>query len=289
MASNYIEIPLPAGSGGVTSLNTLTGALTLAAGTGISVTPSGSTLTIAATGGGDVTLAAFGSTPNANGASLTSQVLNLQPASGSFPGGVSTTTQSFAGDKTFNGVIGSNGGFSSLKMGTATGGANFSSNAFNLYGSYWNGSAAADDIWGMQIVLGAGTNPYSILNFTHAGSPGLQTVYMPALDNTPIGLINASPIGTNVIYNSSAQTTLTGSAGTAICTQPEQGASHKKAAVYLSGYTDTGTQTYTFPTAFNHTPYVYGLTAGVAGATVTTTSIKFTVTTLTGFVFVEGF
>lgn len=42
------EWPPSGGSGGgVTSLNTLTGALTLAAGTGISITPSGNTLTIA--------------------------------------------------------------------------------------------------------------------------------------------------------------------------------------------------------------------------------------------------
>lgn len=196
MASQYVDLPV---EGGVISLNTLTGAITLAAGSGISITPSGNTLTIAATGGGDVTLAAFGSTPNANGASLSSQVLTLQPASASFPGGVSTTTQTFAGDKTFNGTIGSNGGFSSLKMGTATGGANFSSHSFNLYGSYWDGAAAQDDVWGMQIVLGAGTNPYSILNFTHAGTPGLQTVYMPALDNTPVGLINPSPASFSVV------------------------------------------------------------------------------------------
>lgn len=38
------------GGGGVTSLNTLTGALTIAAGVGISVTPSGSTITITNTG-----------------------------------------------------------------------------------------------------------------------------------------------------------------------------------------------------------------------------------------------
>ncbi len=40
-----------AGGAGVTSVNSLTGALTLAAGSGVSITPSGSTLTIAATGG----------------------------------------------------------------------------------------------------------------------------------------------------------------------------------------------------------------------------------------------
>ena len=44
------------GSSGVSSLNTLTGAIILAAGTGITITPSGNTLTIAATEGGSGTV-----------------------------------------------------------------------------------------------------------------------------------------------------------------------------------------------------------------------------------------
>ena len=100
---------------------------------------------------------------------------------------------------------------------------------------------------------------------------------------------NAAVTVNNSIGINSTQTTLTGSAGTAVCSQPSQGATHKKVIIYLSGYTDTGTQTYTFPTAFTHTPYIYGLAAGVAGATVTSTTIKFTVTTQTGFVFLEGY
>lgn len=47
MATQYIRYPT---SGGVTSINTLTGAITLAAGTGITLTPAGNTITIAATG-----------------------------------------------------------------------------------------------------------------------------------------------------------------------------------------------------------------------------------------------
>jgi hypothetical protein len=50
----------------------------------------------------DVTLGAFGSTPNVNGASLAGQVLTLQPANATSPGGVSTGTQTFAGAKTFS-------------------------------------------------------------------------------------------------------------------------------------------------------------------------------------------
>lgn len=93
-------------SSGVTSLNGLTGAVTLAAGTGISITPSGNTLTLASTSAGDVTIGAFGSTPNANGLSINgSQVLNMQPADGTHPGGLSILAQTIAGIKTFSSQI----------------------------------------------------------------------------------------------------------------------------------------------------------------------------------------
>lgn len=49
----------------------------------------------------DITLLPVGSTPNANGASLSGQILNLQPADGTNGGVVSTTTQTFSGNKTF--------------------------------------------------------------------------------------------------------------------------------------------------------------------------------------------
>jgi hypothetical protein len=91
------------------------------------------------------------------------------------------------------------------------------------------------------------------------------------------------------VKNTAAQTTLTGSAGTAVCSQPEIGTSYKKVLCYLSGYSDTDTQVYTFPTAFSHAPHVYGATASVAGTTASTTTIKFTTTTQTGFVFAEGY
>lgn len=52
-----------------------------------------------------VSFTAFGSTPNANGASVTSNVITLQPADGTNGGGLSTTAQTIAGDKTFIGDI----------------------------------------------------------------------------------------------------------------------------------------------------------------------------------------
>jgi hypothetical protein len=50
---------------------------------------------------GDITLATVGSSPAAAGASLSGQVLTLQPASTSHAGVVSVTTQSFTGTKSF--------------------------------------------------------------------------------------------------------------------------------------------------------------------------------------------
>lgn len=58
-------------------------------------------------GGGITTLAAIGSSPNANGATISGSTLNLQPASGSFGGVLTTGSQTIAGAKTFGGGINS--------------------------------------------------------------------------------------------------------------------------------------------------------------------------------------
>jgi hypothetical protein len=53
-----------------------------------------------------LTLGPVGAAPNANAGTITGSVLNLQPASASFPGVVNAVAQTFAGVKTFNdGVI----------------------------------------------------------------------------------------------------------------------------------------------------------------------------------------
>jgi len=89
-------------------------------GTGNLIADSG--VTISGTNTGDVTLAAFGSSPNADGASLSGQQLTLQPASVSQPGGVSTGTQQFLGQKDFSTsgiqlIPSANAGIASTKFG----------------------------------------------------------------------------------------------------------------------------------------------------------------------------
>lgn len=49
----------------------------------------------------DVTLATFGAVPNTKGASIASQVITLQPANATNPGGISTGAQDIPGAKTF--------------------------------------------------------------------------------------------------------------------------------------------------------------------------------------------
>jgi len=81
----------------------------IAAGTPLIVPPHGTATKyggttnypLSGTNTGDVTLGAVGSTPNANGATLTGQVWNAQPADATYPGVVTASAQTFAGAKTF--------------------------------------------------------------------------------------------------------------------------------------------------------------------------------------------
>ena len=85
---------------------TLTGTITAAAANfSGAITASNFSGSSSGTNTGDVTLAAFGSTPNANGLSIAGQVLNMQPADNTHPGGVSILAQTFAGNKTFSGTV----------------------------------------------------------------------------------------------------------------------------------------------------------------------------------------
>lgn len=57
-------------------------------------------------GGGTITIGTFGTTPNANGLSISGSVLTAQPADASHPGMISIVSQTFTGLKSFNTSIG---------------------------------------------------------------------------------------------------------------------------------------------------------------------------------------
>ena len=106
-AASGNAVVAPAGTLSGTTLNsTVVNSSLTSVGTLTSLTVSGAMSasnfsgSSSGTNTGDITLTAFGSTPNADGASLSGQALTLQPADGTHPGGVSITTQTFAGSKT---------------------------------------------------------------------------------------------------------------------------------------------------------------------------------------------
>jgi hypothetical protein len=82
----------------------ITGTLTVTngAGAGKVLTSDANGLGTWTTPTGVTTMAAIGSTPNANGATISGVNLNLEPASASYGGIVTTGTQTFAGAKTFS-------------------------------------------------------------------------------------------------------------------------------------------------------------------------------------------
>lgn len=93
----------------VTSVNGLVGALTLVAGSNITITPSGQNLIIAASGGGGSGFDTIGTfdtgVASTDGLNASGTTLFAQSADPTHPGMVNIGTQSFAGNKTFTGTI----------------------------------------------------------------------------------------------------------------------------------------------------------------------------------------
>ena len=110
------------------------------------------------------------------------------------------------------------------------------------------------------------------------------------LNGGTIGTVGASLKLLNIL-SSSAQTTINGaSSGSAVFSQPHQGASYKKVVIYCNALLGA-TTSYTFPTAFINTPAIM-TTNGLASSivtTLTTTGCVVTGATSTGFIFIEGY
>ncbi|HLI35499.1 MAG TPA: hypothetical protein VKW70_10670 [Terriglobia bacterium] len=69
-----------------------------------------------------------------------------------------------------------NGNAQSLSTTASTSTSSQSSPTFTLGGTYWNGTASANDTWTMQNLIPAGSNPAATLWFNHAGSSGAPII-----------------------------------------------------------------------------------------------------------------
>jgi streptogramin lyase len=127
--------------------------------------------------------------PQASGPAIT-------PTSVSINGGTPITAQTGTGGTVVMSAspaltnVGIAGGYASFNSGnlvvgtscTASLGTNCNPFQIESVGSYWNGSSASNDIWGIADQLGAGTNPTSTLVIGKiTGSTGAATVSVPHL------------------------------------------------------------------------------------------------------------
>jgi hypothetical protein len=193
--------------------------------------------------GGILSLSAIGASPNANAATITGTVLNLEPASASFGGVVTTGTQTFAGDKTLTGslygiglsmtgtsgdIIGSVATSGKAIRGTATTG-------FGVYSSATTGTAIYGESTGtggagINGTAGNGIGGYFLNNAT-----GFATLYVT--NNGSGNLANFS-----------------NSAGT-------------KFTINNAGNLGNGTYTYTLPSATGTLALTSDITSAISGTT----------------------
>ncbi len=173
-----------------------------------SISASNFSGTSSGTNTGDVTLDAVGAVPNANAASLSGQILTLQPASVSFPGVVTTGTQSLAGVKTFATGISAPGAganseaFGASTVASATGtlavgsGASAAGSSSIAIGRLASSPSSTNTVIGTSAASGATNADCVVIGSTAAASSGNA--------NVVIGQAASSSAASNVVVGKAA-------------------------------------------------------------------------------------
>ncbi len=166
-------------------------------------------------------LAAIGLTPNANGATISGSTLNLEPASASFGGVVTTGTQTFAGSKTFNSDLTVNGirvgkGAANLGSNVAFGQSALNNSSASGFSNVAIGSSALTVLSSGGSNIAIGTNVLKSLTTGDRnlgiGADALSTS-ITGTDNTAIGhqsLMLATGTGNTALGSSAGAKITTG-------------------------------------------------------------------------------
>lgn len=174
-ADGHLQGSLLFGLGGVTSFNSLTGAIVLAAGTGISLTPVGNTITINSTifSGVQSANSIFAGPTSGPAASPTFRALVVADMPTGYPwsslgNAVADLILANAGfNTTFNQTSATTWTWANITA--ATSGLNQSSPILTLAGTHWNGAASVSSGFTVQSVNGAGVNNGANLIFSYFG------------------------------------------------------------------------------------------------------------------------
>lgn len=151
-------------------------------------------LVATASGSGVTTMAAVGSSPSANGASISGSTLTLQPADATHPGVITIGSQAFAGAKAFTGSTG-NAIFSIGNGGT------WSANNNSVYGSALSIGGSSTSTITDNSTAGSGT-------VTHTSYVGIIQPTLQAI-NSSVTYTNASTLYINNAPTASTNVTIT--------------------------------------------------------------------------------
>lgn len=185
---------------------------------------SGNVIEVVGSGGGSVSFGSVGSSPNANGGTITSGVIHLQPADASNPGVVNTSTQEFSGDKTLNGVLYLKNN-DTIKLYFYTGGVYYGCFDVASYANSWyaedgsqfrlrqtsaNVLSCDPSFFRVYALAGVGTRMVTVDSAGNLGSSSLPTSGMNrSISSVSVNTSAGSLANTEYVYLVSGTTTIT--------------------------------------------------------------------------------
>ncbi len=161
---------------------------------------------LSGTNTGDVTLGTFGSSPDAKGATISAQVVTLQPADDTHPGLVTIAAQTLAGQKTFSASPRSAFGYGSGSQDGGNQGLSFTGGDAIIRGTniiYLQATGVSGNVQvnSVGLDLSPATTQTTRFAYTDAtGSPG------DAVINKPSGRVRISSTGTSLVVTNSVCT-----------------------------------------------------------------------------------